>query len=106
MKKFNNIISESNGFYSQIQVGTGSFEVIESQNVLVSGLIYMDDGNHLISPEPPTDFEVDIENEWISDNEIYRTFSDNNINISNAYCTIQKILVHDNGIVIYKTYNI
>lgn len=62
----------------------------------------MADSNHLISPEPPADFEVNIENEWILDNEIYRTFSDNNISISNAYCTIQKILVHDNGTVIYK----
>jgi len=61
----------------------------------------MDDNNHLISPEPPTDFEVNIENEWISDNEIYRIFSDNNINLSNPYCTIQKILIHDNGIILH-----
>ncbi|CAI6344354.1 unnamed protein product [Macrosiphum euphorbiae] len=88
---------ESNGFYTQIQPGTGSFEVIESRHVLLSGLVYIDDSNHLISPEPPTDYEVNIENEWISDNEIYKVFSENNINFSTPYCTIQKILIRDKG---------
>lgn len=64
----------------------------------------MDDNNHLISPEPPTDFEVNIENEWISDNEIYKTFSENNINFLNPYYTIQKIIIRDYGIVLYLFY--
>jgi len=97
-----NIILESNDFYTQIQPGNGSFEVIESGHVLLSGLVYIDDSNHLISPEPSTDYEVIIENEWISDNEIYRVFSENNINFSTPYCTIQKILIHEKGIVFYK----
>jgi len=65
----------------------------------------MDDSNHLISSEPPTDYEINIENEWISDNEIYRVFYENNINILTPYCTIQKILIHDKGIVFYKIHN-
>jgi hypothetical protein len=96
-----NIILESSGFYTQIQPGTGCFEVIESRHVLLSGLVYMDDSNHLISPEPPTDYEVNIENEWISDNEIYRVFYENNIHISTPYSNIQRILIHDKGIVFY-----
>ncbi|XP_026815045.1 fatty acid synthase-like isoform X2 [Rhopalosiphum maidis] len=88
---------ESTGFYTQIQPGSGSFEVTESQNVLLSGLVYMDDSNHLISPEPPTDYEINIENEWISDTEIYRVFYENNIHISTPYSNIQRILIHDKG---------
>ncbi|VVC35574.1 Hypothetical protein CINCED_3A020887 [Cinara cedri] len=88
---------EPSGFYTQILIGSGLFEVIETQNILVSGMIYMADTNHLISPEPPADCEVNIENEWISDNEIYRTFSENNIHFSNPYCTIQKILINEKG---------
>lgn len=64
----------------------------------------MDDNNHLVSSEPPADYEVNIDNEWISDTEIYRLFSENNINFSNPYCTIQKILVHDKGIVFFIFY--
>lgn len=79
--------------------------MIESRHVLLSGLVYIDDSNHLISPEPPTDYEVNIENEWISDNEIYKVFSENNINFSTPYCTIQKILIRDKGIVFCKIYN-
>jgi hypothetical protein len=94
-----NIVLESNGFYSHIQIGTGNFEVIENDNVLISGLIYMDDKNHLISPEPPTAYDVNIEDEWIPDNEVYRIFAENNIYFSNPYSTIQKILIHDKGIV-------
>lgn len=97
-----NFILESVDFYTKIHPGTGCFEIIESQNVLISGLVHLDESNHLISPEPPTDYEVNIENEWISDIEIYRVFSENNINISNNYCTIQKIVVKDKGIVFYK----
>uniref|UniRef100_A0A2S2QQD5 Fatty acid synthase n=1 Tax=Sipha flava TaxID=143950 RepID=A0A2S2QQD5_9HEMI len=89
---------ESNGFYSHIQIGTGNFEVIENDNVLISGLIYMDDKNHLISPEPPTAYDVNIEDEWIPDNEVYRIFAENNIYFSNPYSTIQKILIHDKGL--------
>lgn len=99
--KFSIMILESNGFYTQIQTGTGCFEVIESQNILISGLVYLDDRNHLISSEPPTSCEVNIENEWISDTEIYRIFSENNICFSNPYCTIQKILIRDKGIIFY-----
>lgn len=99
--KLYNIILESNGFYTQVQTGTGCFEVIGTQNVLISGLVYSDDNNHLISPEPPTYCEVNIDDEWISDNEIYRIFSENNINFSNPYCTIQKILIRDKGILFY-----
>lgn len=95
------IILESNGFYTQIQTGTGCFEVMESQNVLISGLVYLDDKNHFVSPEPPTYCEVNIENEWISDTEVYRIFSENNISFSNPYCTIQKILIQDRGIILY-----
>lgn len=65
----------------------------------------MDENNHLISPEPPSDYEVNIENEWISDNEVYRVFSENNIHISSPYCTIQKILVHEKGIVLFLFYS-
>lgn len=57
----------------------------------------MNENNHLVSPEPPTDYDFDIDNEWISDNEIYRIFSENSINFANPYCTIQKILVRDKG---------
>lgn len=64
----------------------------------------MDDKNHLISPEPQTNREVDIKYEWIPDNEIYQIFLENNINISDSYCTIQKILAHDKGIVFYVLY--
>lgn len=96
-----NYISESNSFYTQIQIGSGSFEVIESQNVLVSGLVYSDEKNHLLSPEPPRDYEVNVENEWISDYEVYRVFSENDINFSNPYCTIQKILIQDKGIILF-----
>lgn len=92
-------ILEYNSFYTQLQIGSGSFEVIESQNVLISGSINVYDNNHIISPEPPTECEVNIDNEWISDNEIYRTFSENNINFSNPYCTIQRILIDEKGIV-------
>lgn len=66
---------------------------------MVSGVIHFDDTNHLISPEPPTDYEVNIENDWISNNEVYRTFSENNINFSNPYYTIQKVLINEIGIV-------
>lgn len=59
----------------------------------------MDDKNHLISQEPPKNYEMNIEHEWISDDEVYRTFLENNINFSNPFCTIQKILVLDKGIV-------
>lgn len=93
---------ELTGFYGQIS--SNSFEIIESENVLVSGLIYADTDNNLISPEPSTCFEINIEYDWISDNEIYRMFSENNINFSNPYFTIQKILVQDKGIVFYKLY--
>lgn len=64
----------------------------------------MDDYNHLISQEPQTNREVDIKYEWIPDNEIYQIFLENNINISDSYCTIQKILAHDKGIVFYVLY--
>lgn len=57
----------------------------------------MTDTNRLISPEPPTNYEINIENEWILDNEVYRTFSENSINISNPYCTIQKVLINEKG---------
>lgn len=97
-----NIILESNGFYTQIQTGSGCFEVMESQNVLISGLVYLDDEkNHFSSPEPPTSFEVNIENEWISDTEVYRIFAENNISFSDPYCTIQKVLIRDKGIIFY-----
>lgn len=66
---------------------------------MVSGLINIDDTNHLISPEPPTDYEVNIENDWISNTEVYRTFSENNINFTNPYCTIQKVLINEIGII-------
>lgn len=78
----------------------GGFEVIENDNVVISGFVYMDENNHLISPEPPTVYDVNIEDEWIPDNEIYRIFSENNIHFSNPYCTIQKILIHDRGIIV------
>lgn len=64
----------------------------------------MDEKNHLMSPEPSTNRGVDIKNEWIPDNEVYQIFLENNINISDSYCTIQKILVHDKGIVFYVLY--
>lgn len=64
----------------------------------------MDHNNHLISPEPLTNREEDIKHEWIPDNEIYQIFLENNINISDSYCTIQKILAHDKGIVFYALY--
>lgn len=93
--KYFNIILESNNFY--IQIGTGSFEIVKSEKVLVSGLIHADDKNHLISLEPPTDYDVNIENDWISDNEIYGIFSENDLNFSNSYNTIQKILICEKG---------
>lgn len=63
----------------------------------------MNENNHLISPEPSTDYDFDINNEWISDYEIYRIFSENNIHFSNPYCTIQKLLIHDKGKVFCST---
>lgn len=97
-------ILEYKSFYTQLQIGNGSFEIIESQNVYISGSINVNDNNNLITPEPLMECEVNIDNEWISDNEIYRTFSENNINFSNPYCTIHRILINEKGIVFYIFY--
>ncbi|XP_050431818.1 fatty acid synthase-like [Adelges cooleyi] len=89
--------NESKGFYSQIQIESGLFEVISSRDVLMTGDIYLHDENHLISPEPPTVYEVDNETEWVYDNEVYGTLAENGIAISAPYNTIQKILVQNTG---------
>lgn len=95
--KYFDIFLESNSFYTQIQIGSGSFEIIASQQLLISGSIYTDEKDHLISPELPAVYNNYIENDWISDNEIYGIFSENNINFSNSYYTIQKILIYEKG---------